>query len=81
MTRQGDIDRLEYQLGEITRLFPGHMKDFHGDIDDLMSTLRMQIKYALFDIEALHREIGFLRSVLDRRNPPGGMPPYQAPQK
>ncbi len=55
-----------HKLREETKQRHQSLKDTMRQLQDSLDTLRLCIKYVLFDLEATKREVKYLKSMLDR---------------
>ena len=53
-------------------LFDTELTGTTGTPEDVIESIRVQLKYILFDLEATRRENGYLRKMLERRHKPSG---------
>jgi len=71
-----ELDRIKTQLAAVIELLPGVMEGSWTNTGDMLASLRVRVKYLLFDSEATRRENKYLRELLDSRGkhdrPPSG---------
>ena len=77
MTTQQELDELKLRLAAIIVILPSPGDGEYGNtVGDLLSALRVQVQYLIFDSEVTRRENKYLRKMLEDRwqdRPPGGM--------
>lgn len=59
-----DYEQLKSELAAIVEMLPGPMEGSYANVDDLVSSLRLRVKYLLFEAEAARRENNYLRDML-----------------
>ena len=72
MTPLQELDRLKLRIAAIVEMLPGTMDGSYRSIDDMMQSLRVRVKYLMFDSEATRRENEYLREMLKKDPPRGG---------
>lgn len=68
-----ELTQLKLRLAAIVEMLPGPVNGSYKKTEDMVAALRTQIQYLMFDIEATRRENAYLRAMLDRQRPSGGM--------
>lgn len=61
-----ELAQLKLRLAAIMEMLPDSIADSYVDAEDMMASLRLQMKYLLLDVEATRRENQYLRERLRR---------------